>query len=313
MSELNDLVWAECYRPKTVDECILPEATKRMIKEAISSGSVPHFLMHGSAGTGKTSVCKAIANELEADLLYINASLERQIDVIRNRVVSFSSSVSLSGGLKIVLLDEFDGMENLQQNAMKGVIEEFPNARFFFTSNHVHKVIDPIKSRCVVLDFKVSKEEQPKLASRFFKRVSNILTERGVTFDPKVVAALVTSYFPDFRRTMNELQRHSVSGSIDSSILIAKGNKELYVELFDAMREKNFTNVRKWVGQNSDIEPHILFRDIYDNSNDLFAQDSIPQLVLLLADYSFKATHSVDSEILTVAALVEIMVSVSWK
>lgn len=312
MSNLNDLVWAEHYRPKTIADCILGEETKKMIVDCIAKNNIPHFLMIGSAGTGKTTLCRAIANEIGADLLYINASLERSIDVIRTKVISFSSSVSLSGGLKIVLLDEFDGMENLQQNSMKGVIEEFPNTRFFFTTNHAHKVIDPIKSRCVVLDFNVKSEEKSKLAMKFFKRISGILDEKKIKYDPKVVAGLVTNYFPDFRRTLNELQRHSVSGEIDSSILLSN-NKAVLDSLYSSMKKKNFTEVRKWVGQNTDIEPHVLFREIYDGSVDLFEQACIPQLVLILADYSFKATHSVDREILIVAAMVEIMLAVTWK
>lgn len=312
MSDIDTLIWAEQYRPSNIDECILPTQTKKALREAIDSGNIQHLLMFGPPGTGKTSACRAIANELQSDLMYINASLERSIDIIRNQVVSFSSSVSFSGGLKIVLLDEFDGMLSTQQNALKGVIEEFPNARFFFTSNHINKVIDPIKSRCVNINFKIDNKEKPLLASRFFKRVSHILKEKNVEFEPAVVAELVTKYFPDFRRTLNELQRYAVGGKIDSGIL-ANQNAESFKDLFDAMRKSDFMAVRKWTASNSDIDPHVLFRDIYDNGNDLFDVKCLPQIILILADYSFKATHSVDPEILVTAAMTEIMVTGKFK
>lgn len=312
MSDISMMVWSEFYRPTTIEECILPAETKKSLMEAIASGNVPHILMYGPAGTGKTSACRAIANELGADLMYINASLERSIDIIRNQVVSFSSSVSFSGGLKIVLLDEFDGMPPLQQNALKGVIEEFPNARFFFTSNHVNKIIDPIKSRCVNINFKIDNKEKPKLASKFFKRVTHILKERNVEFQTEVVAELVTKYFPDFRRTLNELQRYAISGKIDSGILLTHSS-ETFKELFNAIREKNFKDVRKWVASNTDIDPQVLFRDIYDNGNDLFEPSCLPSIILILADYSFKATHSVDAEILVTAAMTEIMLIAKFK
>lgn len=312
ISELDNLVWAEAHRPQKLDDCILPDATKRSLKEAVLSGNVPHLLMYGPAGTGKTSACRAIANELEADLMYINASLERSIDIIRTKVVAFSSSVSLSGGLKIVLLDEFDGMEQLQQNALKGVIEEFTNTRFFFTSNHVNKVIAPIKSRCVNISFAIPNEEKPKLASRFFKRVTAILNERGVEYEQPVVAELVTKYFPDFRRTLNELQRYAISGKIDSGILV-NHSKESFNDLYKHMKAKNFIEVRKWVGQNSNVDAQVLFREFYDNGSELFTIDSLPSIVVILSDYGYKATHSVDSEILIVAAMVEIMVQADWK
>lgn len=312
MSDIDRLIWAEAYRPKTIEDCILPAETKQMLAEAISSGDIPNMLMYGPAGTGKTSACRAIANELGADILYINASLERDLDTIRTRVVSFSSSVSFSGGLKIVLMDEFDGMMLVQQNALKGVIEEFTNARFFFTSNHVNKIIDPIKSRCVNINFKIDSKEKPKLASKFFKRVVSILKEREVSFDEKVVAQLVTKYFPDFRRTLNELQRYSVGGKIDAGILVEQ-DSESFKDLFSAMKDKNFTAVRKWVAINKDVDSQVLFRDLYDNGSDLFEPNCLPQLILILADYSFKATHSVDSEILVAAAMTEIMMTCKFK
>lgn len=312
-SEVENLIWAEAYRPKTIDECILPTETKKMLKEVTkASVNIPNMLFYGPAGTGKTSACRAIANEIGADILYINASLERDLDVIRTTVVSFSSSVSFSGGIKIVLMDEFDGMTLIQQNALKGVIEEFTNARFFFTSNHVNKIIDPIKSRCVNLNFKIDAKDKPKLASNFFKRVVSILNEKNIKFEEKVVAQLVTKYFPDFRRTLNELQRYAIGGVIDAGILADSGS-ESFKDLFAAMKDKDFSLVRKWVAINKDIDSQVLFRDLYDNGSDMFEPSCLPNLILILADYSYKATHSFDSEILVSAAMTEIMMSCKFK
>lgn len=309
---IDNLVWAEKYRPTTLADVILPESTKKMIQEAISGNNIPNLLLHGSAGTGKTTICKVIANDLGADLLYINASLERSIDIIRDRVTSFSSSVSFSGGAKIVLFDESDGVTSISQNALKGVVESFTSTRFFFTTNHVNKVIDPIRSRCVNIGFNVDAVEKPKLASKFFKRVCYILDNEGVKYQKPVVAELVTKFFPDFRRTLNELQRYSMGGEIDAGIL-ANTAEQTFSELFAAMKDKDFSTVRKWVGSHSDVDPQILFREVYDRGFDLFEPKCIPQIILILSDYGFKATHSVDAEILIAAFCVEIMVTAQWK
>ena len=312
MSELNQLILAEKYRPKTIDDCILPEATKRDIKNAIAAGDIPNLVLYGGAGSGKTSLCYAIANETNSEILYINASLERSIDVIRNQVMSFSSTVSLTDSRKIVLIDESDGLTTIAQNSLKGVTEQFTNVRFFFTSNHINKIIDPIKSRCVNINFKIDQAEKPKIAAKFFKRVTQILDNEGIEYEKPVVAELVNKYFPDFRRTLNEIQRCAAGGKIDAGVLINR-NKESLDGLFSSMKQKNFTEVRKWVGQNSDIDPQVLFKDIYDNSTELLQPQCVPQVVLILSDYSFKSTHSVDPEILMTAALVELMVACVWK
>jgi DNA polymerase III delta prime subunit len=307
-----DLLFAEKYRPKTLDEMIISDDTRKMIRDSIKNGDIPNMILHGAAGTGKTSVCKVIANELNADLMYINASMERSIDVIRDRVTSFSSTVSLSGGHKIVLFDEADGLTQISQNSLKGVVEEFTSTRFFFTTNHINKIIDPIKSRCVNISFKIGAAEKPKLASNFFKRVCYILDQENIKYQKQVVAELVTKFFPDFRRTLNELQRYSSSGEIDVGILV-NSNEQSFKDLFSAMKEKDFTSVRKWVGAHSDVDPQILFREFYDSSFNLFEPQCIPQIILILSDYGYKSTHSVDIEILIAAFCVEVMVTAQWK
>jgi DNA polymerase III delta prime subunit len=312
MSDLNRLLLAEKYRPKTIDECILPEATKRDIKNAIASGDIPNLVLYGGPGSGKTSLCYAIANETNSEILYINASMERSIDVIRNQVMTFSSTISLTGSNKIVLFDESDGLTTIAQNSIKSVTEQFAGVRFFFTSNHVNKIIEPIKSRCVNINFKIDPSEKPKIAAKFFKRVTEILDNECIEYEKPVVAELVNKYFPDFRRTLNEIQRCAAGGKIDAGVLIDR-KKESIESLVASMKQKNFTEVRKWVAQNSDIDPQVLFKDLYVSSTDLLEPQCIPQVVLILSDYSFKSTHSVDSEILMTAALVELMVACTWK
>jgi DNA polymerase III delta prime subunit len=312
MSVADNLILAERYRPKTIDDCILPQTTKKQLKDAIASGNVPNFLFYGPAGTGKTSAARAIANELGADIMYINASLERNLDIIRNQVTAFSSSVSFGGGIKIVLLDEFDGMLALQQNALKGVIEEFTNARFFFTSNHVNKIVDPIRSRCVNIDFNITASQKADVAGKFFKRVVSILTAEGIEFEKPVVAELVKKHFPDFRRTLNEIQRNSLDGKLDATALSTE-SAQSFKELFQAIKDREYFQVRKWVASHSDVDAHILFREIFDNAKDLLNERCIPSIVMIISDYQFKAAHAVDQEILITAFCIELMAAADWK
>lgn len=310
----NQYLWVERYRPTTIDECVLPAEMKATFKEFIDSGELPNFLFAGGAGVGKTTVAKALCNEVGAEYLFINGSEESGIDVLRGKIKNFASSVSLTDAKKVVILDEADYLNpNSTQPALRGFIEEFSNnCRFIFTCNFKNRIIEPLHSRCAVIEFKIDNTEKPKVAAQFFKRALMILKTEGIEHDPKVVAELISKHFPDYRRVLNELQRYSVSGKIDSGVLINVG-EESYAALVKSLKTKAFNEVRTWVGKNSDIESTELFRKLYDKSIDLMEPASIPQLVLILAEYQFKAAFVADREINTMAALTEIMAQVKFK
>lgn len=312
MKKLDQLVWAEHYRPKKVEDCILPSRILNDVKASISSGKIPHFLFSGTAGTGKTTLAKAIAEELGANLLFINASLNRSIDDIRTSVIQFASTVSFDDSQKIILLDEADGLSPQAQDSLRGVYEQFGHVRFILTCNHKNKIISALQSRSSVIEFKVTGEEKSEMMKLFFKRVVGILDERHVTYDRKVVAQVISTYFPDFRRTLNELQRYSASGEIDSGIL-ASASKENFKTLFEAMKAKDFKACRMWVGQNSDVDTSLLFRDLYDNAYTYFEGKHIAQLILILADYQYKSAFVADPEINLMAAITEIMIDCQFK
>ena len=310
---LEQSVLAEKYRPKTISECILTDAVRKQFNDMVTSGSVPHCLLSGGPGTGKTTAARALFNDANMEMLFINASLDSGIDTVRTKVLQYASSVSLESKQKVILFDEFDGVSRNGQDALRGVIEEFKNVRFFFTCNHKNKIIDAIISRTTSIDFNGGNStEKPKLAAQFFKRVLGILDAENVTYDKRVVAELVNKHYPDFRRTINELQRYSAGGSIDAGILVDQ-SKTAIKDLIELLKAKNFTEMRKWVAKNPDVDVNVLFRSLYDSASDLLQPQSIPNIVILLADYSFKATHSVDSEILIAAALTEIMATAIWK
>lgn len=309
--KLNNLVWAEKYRPRTLDDAILPASTKNMVRDAIANGNIPHFLFCGGAGTGKTTLARIIASTVDSDLLFINASLEG-VDAIRMKVISFASTVSFSGGLKFVLFDEFDGASPQAQQSLRGIIEEFPNARFLFTCNFKHKVIDAIHSRCVVIDFKSSKEESVKLQAQFFKRVVTILDDENVKYTKPVIAELVKKFYPDFRRTLNELQRYSSGGEIDSGILVNQATTTFSI-LIKALKEKKFLEVRQWIAVNTDLDPSVVFRMFYEQMDELFAPDYRTTLIVITAEYSYKASQVADTEIILAGYLTEVMVGASWK
>lgn len=310
----DEFLWAQKYRPQKIGECILPDEIKSQVKEFVEKNEIPHLMFCGTAGCGKTTLAKAIANELGSDLLYINASMESGIDVLRTKIQQFASSVSFYGGTKIVLLDEAD-YSNAQsfQPALRGFMEAFSaNCRFIFTCNYKQKIIEPLHSRCTVIEFKIDNKTRPALLAQTYKRVCEILKAEDVKFDQKVVAELVSKYFPDNRKILNELQRYSVSGTIDSGILI-NFSEETYKELMGFLKNKQFTEARKWVAKHGDGESVSLFRRLYDTASTYLEPQSIPQLVLILADYQHRAASVADHEINSMGCLTEIMSSCNFK
>lgn len=311
---MQEYLWVEKYRPQTIDDCVLPESLKKTFKEFIATGELPNFLFCGTAGVGKTTVAKALCNQIGAEYLLINGSEESGIDVLRTKIKSFASTVSLTDSKKVVILDEADYLNpNSTQPALRAFIEEFSNnCRFIFTCNYKNRIIEPLHSRCSVIEFKIDNKEKPEIAGNFFKRLTYVLKTENIEFDPKVVAELVQKHFPDYRRILNELQRYSVSGRIDSGILL-NINEESFKELIKHMKDKNFTEVRKWVAKNSDADSINIFRQLYDTASVNLEQSSIPQLVLILADYQYKAAFVADHELNLMAALTEVMAQCKMK
>jgi DNA polymerase III delta prime subunit len=307
-------LWVEKYRPQKIDDCVLPEALKKTFKEYINKGELPNFLLCGTAGTGKTTVAKALCNEIGAEYMFINGSEESGIDVLRTKIKSFASSVSLTDAKKVVILDEADYLNpNSTQPALRAFIEEFSNnCRFILTCNFKNRIIEPLHSRCAVIEFKIDNAEKKNMLEGFFKRTRQILQQENIEFDPQVVAEMLTKYFPDFRRILNELQRYSVSGKIDTGILV-NVSEESYKSLIKFMKEKDFTEVRKWVGKNSDTDSVSLFRQLYDSASTIMEPASIPQLILILAEYQYKAAFVADHELNNMAAMTEIMANCKFK
>ena len=310
----DNFIWVEEYRPRTIDDCILPKSIKRTFNDVVKTGAIPNLLLAGGAGCGKTTVAKALCRELDLDCLFVNASEESGIDVIRTKVRQFASAVSLSGGIKVVILDEADYLNaQSSQPALRGMIEEFhTNCRFIFTCNFKNRIIQPIHSRCTVIEFQIPNAEKPTLATALLERCTMILNHKGIPFEEAVLAQLISKHFPDFRRIINELQRYSISGVIDAGLLTNVGEIAIK-KLVAALKAKEFTNMRKWVAANMDNDPVQVFRKIYDSAYDVMKKDSIPQLVLILADYQHKAAFVADQEINLVAALTEIMLECEFK
>jgi DNA polymerase III delta prime subunit len=311
---MQEYLWVEKYRPAKIDDCILPKNLKETFKQFVQTGELPNFLFCGTAGVGKTTVAKALCNEVGAEYLLINGSEESGIDVLRTKIKSFASTVSLTDSKKVVILDEADYLNpNSTQPALRAFIEEFSNnCRFIFTCNYKNRIIEPLHSRCAVVDFKIENTEKQEIAAAFFKRTMGILKQENIVADQKVVAELVTKHFPDWRRVLNELQRYSVSGKIDSGILL-NVTEESFKQLINSLKEKNYTEVRKWVAKNGDSDTINIFRQLYDTASANMEAASIPQLVLILADYQYKAAFVADHELNLMAALTEVMAQCKMK
>lgn len=310
---MEQLLWVEKYRPKKVEDCILPDAIKATFQEYVNRKEIPNLLLSGTAGVGKTTIAKALCEQVGCDYIVINGSDESGIDVLRNKIKNYASSVSLMGGRKVVIIDEADYLNpNSTQPAMRGAIEEFAsNCSFIFTCNFKNRIIDPIHSRCSVIDFKVNGSRQ-KMAADFFKRVEWILEQENITYDKKVVAAVITKHFPDNRRVINELQRYSVSGTIDAGILSNIADIQLE-SLTTSLKEKDFASVRKWVTNNLDNDPVKIYRKLYDTLYEVLKANTVPQLVLILAKYQYQSAFVADHEINMVACLTEIMVECEFR
>lgn len=310
---MEHLLWTERYRPQTIQDCILPDRLKQPFQEYVNQKQIPNLLLAGGAGVGKTTVAKAMCNEAGCDFMVINGSDESGIDIFRTKIKNYASSMSLAGGRKVIIIDEADYLNpNSTQPALRNAIEEFAgNCSFIFTCNYKNRIIEPLHSRCAVIEFALKNGEKAKMASAFFKRIQSILQSEKVEYDDKVIAELVKKHFPDFRRILNELQRYSQFGKIDIGVLSQIGDVTIE-ELIKCISSKDFGAIRKWVATN-EIDSTILFRKLYDGLYDILKPSSIPQAVVILADYQYKSAFVADQEINTVACLTELMINCEFE
>ena len=310
----DTFLWVEQYRPKTVDECILPKTLKSQLQSYVNKQDISNLILAGGPGVGKTTAARAMLEQIGATYMFINGSEESGIDVLRTKIKNFASTVSLEGGRKYLILDEADYLNpQSTQPALRGFMEEFhSNCGFILTCNYKNKLIAPLHSRCGVVDFTIPKSEKAGLAGQFFKRAISILKENEIKYNEKVVAELINTHFPDWRRILNELQRYSVSGEIDAGILVNLSEKNIK-DLMGMMKNKEFTNVRKWVVDNIDNDPVTMFRAVYDNMYDYLEPSTIPHVVIILGEYQYKNAFVADPEINMVACLTEIMARGKFK
>ena len=310
---MEHLLWTEKYRPQTIEDCILPKRLKEVFQQYASQKQIPNLLLTGSAGVGKTTVAKALCQEVGCDYLVINGSDESGIDTFRVKIKNYASSMSFTGGRKVIIIDEADYLNpNSTQPALRNAIEEFAsNCSFIFTCNYKNRIIEPLHSRMAVIEFGLKNGEKMKMATEFLKKTEFILQTEKIEFDKKVVAELVTKHFPDFRRVINELQRYSQLGKIDVGVLAQVADISI-TEIVKYIKDKDFGAVRKWVATN-EIDPTTFFRKLYDNLYDFLKPHSIPQVILILADYQYKQAFVVDQEINIVACLIQIMADGDFK
>ena len=312
---MTEHLWCERYRPKTVAACILPERVKAPFAQYVANKVIPNMMLCGTAGTGKTTIARAMCEEAGLNHMLINSSDERGIETLRGKITSYASTVSLTGGHKVIILDEADSITPDAQKALRGAIEAFSsNCSFIFTCNYKAMLIEPLHSRCSVVDFTLRADEKPKMALLFSKRLGEILTTEGVTFQKGTLATIISKFFPDFRRTINELQRYaSVNKTIDDSVLSLINDVRNLEDLIKALREKNFTAMRSWVGKNSDTDQAQIFRRVYDGLYTFMQPKSIPQAVVILGRYQYQGAFVSDQEINAAACFTEMMVDCEFK